>query len=187
MDTAVWATLFGVAGNICSAALFLPNAAVVYRNRHDSAALRGVSVTMQVLILCNATLWVLYAWATGAWWAAAPGALNVPLALFVLHLVFRSRSRAAAGIAPLAEGDSRCVCGWSEPDQPHDLFCVTAAGYGTRRRCDGVRERQWGYVPVPQGFRPQPRIDGAVSSAGSGGDRGEQSDRFAGAPAPSTC
>lgn len=91
-----------------------------------------------------------------AMWATIFGAL------FVLYLVFSSRSRADAGLTPVSGRDVRCVCGWSEPDQPHDLVCVTAAGYGTRRRCDGVRERQWGYVPVPQGFRPQPRTEGAT-------------------------
>lgn len=83
----------GFLGNALSVLLFLPNALTVWRNRHDSHALKGVSRYMQYGILANASTWAVYAWLTGAYWAAAPGLFNAPLAIFVLTLLHRSKTQ----------------------------------------------------------------------------------------------
>lgn len=150
MDPTVAATVFGIAGNICSTALFLPNALTVWRRRNDPAAMRGVSATMQVLVLCNAALWCCYAAATQAWWAAAPGLLNAPLAMFVLSLIWSSRRQKAADDVP----DGYCRCGWKLEHGPHHLFCVSPPGYGTRLVCSDERPIPPFYVPVPVGATP---------------------------------
>lgn len=145
MDSVIAATVFGIAGNICSTALFLPNALTVWRRRNDPSAMRGVSSTMQVLVLCNAALWACYAAITEAWWAAAPGLFNVPLALFVLYLI-RSAAKRRANEATNA---GTCSCGWVLEHGPHELFCVAPPGYGTRRSCPGDAPAPQWYIAAP--------------------------------------
>lgn len=150
MDVGVLETVLGVTGNIFSVVLFVPNALTVYRHRKDTAAMRGVSATMQLFVLGNALTWFLYAWVTQAWWVAAPGAFNAPLAVFVLVLIWRAhRVRKVEG--DLAQTAGVCSCGWSAPGVVHELLCVIPPGYGTRFGCDGVSPRRHGYVAVPVG------------------------------------
>lgn len=71
--------------------MFIPAARKVWMNRKDPHALKGVSIGMNILIVVNATLWFLYGYLTGAFWVAAPGFVNLPLAVITIFLVFRSR------------------------------------------------------------------------------------------------
>lgn len=85
------AGVLGALASSISFALFLPQAMKTWRTRNNPAALSGVSVGTQVLLLANASLWGLYGWETGAFWVAAPGLVNAPLALLVIGLILRAR------------------------------------------------------------------------------------------------
>lgn len=91
MTQALLAEVVGFAASITAFILFVPQALLVWRKREDVAALSGVSVWMQVALLANASLWGIYGVLTGAFWVAAPGIVNGPLALATLFLVARSR------------------------------------------------------------------------------------------------
>lgn len=93
------ANLAGLLGNLFSIILFVPGALAVWRNRADAHSLRGSSVWQQGFIIANATTWAAYAWLTGAYWVAAPGLVNVPLAVFTAALILRAR-RVADSLTP---------------------------------------------------------------------------------------
>lgn len=98
--------LLGALGAALSFVLFLPQAALVWRSRCDHARLRGVSIGTQVLILCNATVWGIYAIITGAFWVGAPGLVNASLALASIYFVARARRS-----SELAAQVQECRCG----------------------------------------------------------------------------
>lgn len=81
----------GLLANVFAIILFVPGALAVWRHRRDAHALRGASVWQQCFIIANAGTWGLYAWFTGAYWAATPGVVNVPLAAFTAALILRAR------------------------------------------------------------------------------------------------
>lgn len=143
-------TIVGIAGNITSVAMFIPNAKVVWNSRKDKHALQGASIGMQVLLLCNAALWGLYALWTGAYWAAVPGLFNAPLAVFVIWLILRGR-----GGAPTQQRtDGKCICGWYSPYDDHILLCTSPPGFNTPRECDRVSMVP-DYVASRRGMRLQ--------------------------------
>lgn len=122
-------TIVGIAGNIICVAMFLPNAKVVWNSRKDKHALQGASIGMQMLLLCNAALWGLYALLAGAYWAAAPGLFSAPWAVFVIWLILRGR-----GSAPEQQRtDGKCICGWYAPGGDHILLCASPPGFNTPR------------------------------------------------------
>lgn len=88
--------LVGLLGNFFSIYMFVPTAQAVWRNRHDEHALRSAPIRQQMLIICNALVWGLYALLTGAYWSALPGVVNLPLATFVIHLILRARDDTVA-------------------------------------------------------------------------------------------
>ena len=93
----------GFVASVISLVLWWPQAARVWRHRHDGGQLGGVSISTQVLLLGNAALWGAYAVVTGSFWVGAPGLVNVPLALLTIALVRRSRgSRPRVSATPNA-------------------------------------------------------------------------------------
>ena len=92
----------GFVASVVSLVLWWPQAARVWRHRHDGGQLGGVSISTQVLLLVNAALWGAYAVATGSFWVGAPGLVNVPLALLTITLLRRARGSAPRVSAPHA-------------------------------------------------------------------------------------
>lgn len=72
---------------------FAPSAFKVWVNRNDFRALRGVSVTMNVLVIVSSLLWFWYSYLTGAFWAGAQGFVNIPFAVASIFWVVRAKRR----------------------------------------------------------------------------------------------
>ncbi|WP_315096660.1 hypothetical protein [uncultured Cellulomonas sp.] len=86
----------GFLASLLSLVLWWPQAARVWRYRHDGSRLGGVSLPTQVLLLANAALWAVYALLTGSFWVGAPGLVNAPLAVATIAVLLRSRERERA-------------------------------------------------------------------------------------------
>lgn len=91
--------VMGLSASVVSVVLWWPQAVRTWRLRADAEALAGISIGTQLLLACNALLWAGYGLATGAFWVAAPGLINLPLAVWTTWLVDRSarRRRLASG------------------------------------------------------------------------------------------
>lgn len=103
--------LIGSAASVIAFALFLPQARATWRNRHNATALRAVSLGTQWLVVTNALLWFAYGAVTQAFWIAAPGFVNLPLAMMSIALISRARRknsrRRTAGGPAQAPGHQR--------------------------------------------------------------------------------
>lgn len=127
------ADLLGAAGAILSFALWLPQASTSWRQRRDPVALAGLSIGMLALLLVNALCWLGYALVTKAYWAGVTSLGTIPMSIFLLWLVLRSRSL----VSPGADGDVisgdvlGCTCGWLDASVPHAYFVTAPPGYGT--------------------------------------------------------
>jgi uncharacterized protein with PQ loop repeat len=84
-------TLLGATGSIISVSLWLPQFRSTWRHRRDHHALAAMSVGTQTLLAVNAVVWVLYAALSGSWWVGVPSAVNLPLAVFTIVTLVRSR------------------------------------------------------------------------------------------------
>lgn len=126
--------LIGFLASVVSFLVFIPQAAKVWTFRKSPHALLGVSVGSQVLILLNASLWGVYGFLTGAFWVAAPGIINAPLAVMSLVLIMRARSQET-----IANTDTTgCPhCGW-DSDAEHEIFITAPPGYGSIMSCNEV-------------------------------------------------
>lgn len=107
--------VIGFVSSVISFVLFLPQAKRTWEVRHDPKSLRGVSSGTQWLILCNATLWGVYAVMTGAFWVGAPGLVNAPLAITTLILIGRAKR--------ITTSENDCVI--CEAAIPHKVFLTT--------------------------------------------------------------
>lgn len=116
----------GFLAAVVSFIIFLPQALRTWSVRKDPIALAGISIGTQWLILCNATLWGVYAILTGAFWVGAPGILNAPLALFTIFLVFRARAVPVA----IENGCAFCADGID-----HRVFITAPPGWGSLMPC----------------------------------------------------
>lgn len=83
--------LIGLLAAVISFTMFLPQALKTWEMRNKPEALEAVSSGTQFLIICNALLWGLMGVIVGSFWVAAPGLVNLPLAVFTLYLKRRSR------------------------------------------------------------------------------------------------
>ena len=83
-------SLIGLSAAVVSFVLWLPQALLVWKNRRNPLALSGVSMATQYLVMTNAVLWGVYALATGAYWAGAPGLVNLPLAVMTVSVTRRA-------------------------------------------------------------------------------------------------
>lgn len=79
--------------------LFIPQARLIARLRHNVQALRSVSVSTYALMVADAINWAIYAWLLREFWVAASGLVTLPLAVVVLGTVWRTRRRYAAPAA----------------------------------------------------------------------------------------
>lgn len=129
MPQSMRADALGATASVISFVLFIPQALVVWRSRRDPHALIGVSLETQLLILANATIWGLYAFAEQAFWVGAPGLVNGPLAVAVIILVLRSRR-----VQPPSDSaeDSCPNCGALGE---HLILITTPAGAGSVVDC----------------------------------------------------
>lgn len=78
--------------------LFLPQAFKAWRLRDDGKAMAGLSLVGMFLFLANSTVWVIYGAGLSALWVVVPNALNIPVSLFLIGLIIRSRKRVAMGV-----------------------------------------------------------------------------------------
>lgn len=87
----------GVLGALFAFLLFLPQALKAWRLRDDGDAMSGLSLVGFIMLLANSTVWVLYGIGLSALWIIVPNALNIPVSLFMIGLIIRSRQRRATG------------------------------------------------------------------------------------------
>jgi uncharacterized protein with PQ loop repeat len=104
MDGGIPAVLVEACG-FCAAimafVMLLPQAIKIVRLRNDPDGMKGVSLATEWLIVVNSALWIGYAIGMHAWFSGVPSAVNGPVAILVLAVVFRARRRAGA-CAPAA-------------------------------------------------------------------------------------
>jgi hypothetical protein len=81
----------GLLASAGSLTLWWPQAVRLWRQRHDATALRGVSITTQVVLLGTESLWALYAVLTTSYWVGVPAMVNIPLAVLAIRLLRRAR------------------------------------------------------------------------------------------------
>lgn len=124
--------LIGFLASATAFGLFVPQAMLTWRKRRDAAALSGVSVGMQAVLLGNAVLWGAYGVLTGAFWVAAPGLVNGPLALATLLLVLRARR---------SGGEVSTGCGLCDLAVEHRVFITSPPGWGSVMPCSEVTRR----------------------------------------------
>ena len=86
----------GLAAAVVSFVMFVPQAARVWRLRHDGEQLKGVSQAGQWMLIANAALWAVYGIGMGAYWTAIPSFVNAPLAAVTLYLLRVAPSGSAA-------------------------------------------------------------------------------------------
>lgn len=127
--------VIGFAASVTAFVLFLPQAALTWRARHNPAALRGVSVGTQLTLLLNAILWGVYGVSTNAYWVAAPGLINGPLAVLTLWLVMRPQ-RQEPVIDAVDFGCDHCRQGVA-----HRIFITEPPGWGSRMPCSEATRR----------------------------------------------
>lgn len=127
------ADIAGFLASVVAFAVWLPQARTVWRSRHDPHALAGVSVGTQILVLSNAVLWGVYATQESAFWVAAPGVINAPLALLCISLIVRARR-------PQAQVPSHIepVCQHCREKREHREFITAPPGWGSVLDCTGT-------------------------------------------------
>lgn len=86
----MFADFIGALAALISITLFLPQAAHTLKHRANAQALAGISTGTQYLIIANALCWALLGYMESNVWIALPGALNAPLAILTLILIYRS-------------------------------------------------------------------------------------------------
>lgn len=135
--------LLGLIASTISFVMWLPQARATWKHRNSPKELAGISLGTQFLVVVNATVWGIYAFITGAYWSGAPGAVNLPLALLTIVLIFRAKkmSKEAEALAGL----TTCGCGET---QEHLFFALSPFGQGEIRQCTGDRT---GGFPIPVG------------------------------------
>lgn len=113
--------LIGFLASCIAFIMFVPSALAIYRNRNDVHALQSASIGMNVLLLANAVLWGVYGVLTSAFWVAAPGLVNFPLAVFSIYAIARSRQASK-------DADRTCPPLWDEDDR---IFITAPPGFGS--------------------------------------------------------
>lgn len=92
---AVLVAAVGFAATLTSLLRLFPQAVRTFRQRHEPAALSGVSLPTQWLTLANSALWLTYGLllagpvGPSAVWLIVPHLVNIPLTLVVIVLVVR--------------------------------------------------------------------------------------------------
>lgn len=120
-----FADLLGLISAVISFALFLPQGKLVWVNRGNVTALKGISRGTQWMILGNAVSWGAYAVLTGAFWVGAPGLVNGPLAVMTLVLLHRIKSA----------GPELDLCHLCVHKVAHQVFITAPPGWGSVMPC----------------------------------------------------
>lgn len=116
----------GFTASVIAFVLWLPQAHRVWNLRHQPEALRGISLGTQSLVITNSLLWFGYGALEQAFWIAAPGFINLPLAAGTMVMVLRARRKTHPP-----------ECQLCHTEQWHRVFITTAAGAGSTISCTG--------------------------------------------------
>lgn len=88
--------LIGFIAALISFTMFVPQAISTWKARNNPTALLGISLGTQFMIVANAILWACYGVLTEAFWTAAPGIVNLPLALYTIISIYTARKHLKA-------------------------------------------------------------------------------------------
>lgn len=93
--------LIGFVATSFSICMWVPQARITWRNRHDAVRLAGVSETTQWLSMIGYLLWGVFGLLIGSFWVAAPSIVSFPLSLATIIVVRRSRRPARTTTVPI--------------------------------------------------------------------------------------
>ena len=85
------ALLSGIIGNISSIVMWLPGALVIWKNRNDERALKGVSLVMQAIAILNTLSWGINGLSTHNYNLAFGTLFIFPTILFSIILKIKSK------------------------------------------------------------------------------------------------
>lgn len=88
----------GLVASLFSLVVWMPQAARVWRVRHDPVQLSGVSLLTQAMSVGGAVAWTAYAVLIDSFWVGAPSVVNGPLAVATIVVVRRSRRQAVEAV-----------------------------------------------------------------------------------------
>ena len=83
----------GMLGALFALSMFLPQALKAWRLRNNGEAMSGLSLIGFIVLLANSVTWGLYGLGVSAIWVIVPNTLNIPVSLFMIGLIIRSRKR----------------------------------------------------------------------------------------------
>lgn len=81
----------GVIASASSIVLWIPQAKSVWKNRHDHHYMSLLSTGTQWLLVTGSSAWGAYAFGMQAFWSGLPTAINLPLSLFTLTVIYKAR------------------------------------------------------------------------------------------------
>jgi len=85
----------GFIATLFSIVMWVPQARITWRNRHDAVRLAGVSETTQWFSMIGYLLWGVFGIMIGSFWVAAPSVVSFPLSLATIIVVRRARRMSA--------------------------------------------------------------------------------------------
>lgn len=94
VETGLLIELIGCVAAVIACYMFIPQALLVWKDRHDVHALEGVSTATSLAVGVQGFLWVIYNGAKGAWWGVVPNLFLIPLSMFILIILHRARREA---------------------------------------------------------------------------------------------
>ncbi|GGC07592.1 hypothetical protein [Cellulomonas carbonis] len=95
----------GLVASLFSLVVWMPQAARVWRVRHDPVQLSGVSLLTQAMSVGGAVAWTAYAVLIDSFWVGAPSVVNGPLAIATIVVVRRSRRAGERFAVPVHDVD----------------------------------------------------------------------------------
>lgn len=88
----------GMLGALFALTLFLPQAIRAWRLRNNGEAMSGLSPIGFIMLFANSAVWFLYGIGLSALWIIVPNAINMPVSLFIIGLIIRSRKRSQQSV-----------------------------------------------------------------------------------------
>jgi uncharacterized protein with PQ loop repeat len=85
--------IFGIIISILDAWLFLPQAIIAWRNRHEPEKLEGISTFTYVLVLLVYVLWIIWDILVGRWDAHLYAWVGIPLAASIIIIKFKYKNK----------------------------------------------------------------------------------------------
>lgn len=85
--------LIGFLANLTSLILWIPQAKTTWKNRNNNEALKGISLTTQVFVICNTLLWCIYGLIINNFWLPLGTVIILPLALITIYLKLRKSNK----------------------------------------------------------------------------------------------